>query len=243
MLFPWTWSEPDQRRLLFEGYPVIGLGLLELAIFRRRFDPTTGWGDLFANLGCMAVGHLVANAVTWRPVTLAELPSPPASFGIARQVWYYATRRRTRTYLTTCAWSHAVALSLRYLLPQVPRLLRGLRLLAAVASGLPPRLIATPLSHYWASAMAELTSYRPRLPGLALTVLGTAVGCWAVSTMGTFADVDTLRMIADPEEEERRIRLASTPEWQEESARMLRAEGLVMTCIGYGIRYMVMRKS
>ncbi|KAK8081098.1 hypothetical protein PG997_008916 [Apiospora hydei] len=237
MSFPW--SEPDQRRLLLEGYPVICLGQLYLTVYRRLFDPTTGWGDMFANLGCMAVGHLVANANTWQPATLAELPTPPASYGIARQVCYYATRRRTRNYLITCAWSHALALSLRYLLPQVPKLLR---LPAAVASGL-PRLVATPPSHHWAGAVAGLSSYRRRLPGLALTVLGTAAGCWAVSTLGTFADVDTLRMIADPEEEERRARRASTPEWQKENTRMVQAVGIAMTGIGYGIRYMVMRKS
>ncbi|KAK8121738.1 hypothetical protein PG984_010408 [Apiospora sp. TS-2023a] len=220
-------SEENQRRLATEGYPVICFGQLTVTLYRRLFDPTYGLGDLYANFLCIGLGHMVTHFRTLQPTTPADLPPPPASFGIARQVIYYATRRRTLMHLNICARSHAVALSLRHLLPLLPRLF----LVPGAATSL-VRLAVTPSR--WPGAVMELSGRR--LPALALTALGTAAGCWAVSTVGTFSDVDTLYMIQNPEEDERRNLLANTPEWQRQLDHRFQGGMVIMFVVACVIR-------
>ncbi|KAK8073000.1 hypothetical protein PG996_006348 [Apiospora saccharicola] len=223
-------SAADQYRLYKEGHPVIWFGQVYLTVYRRLFDPTTGWCDMFSNIVCISIGHLIAHRRTWQPTTPTDLPPPSASSGIARQVWYYSTRPRTSMYFAVCAQSHVVALSLRYLLPQAFKLL-----LDPAATGYLVRFVVTPSC--WAGVVARIPCRR--LPVLALKVLGTTVGCWLVSAVGTFADEDTLRMIQDPEEDERRNRYYNTPKGRKQCARVVQAITIVMYGIGYGIRRLV----
>ncbi|KAK7994481.1 hypothetical protein PG991_016069 [Apiospora marii] len=186
-------SPADQYRLWKEGTGVLWFGQVYLTVYLRLFDPTAGLCDMCSNILCISVGHVLAHRRTWQPTTPADLPPPPASAGIARQVWCYSTRPRTDMLFAICAQSQVVALSLRYLLPQ------AFRLLHPAATGNLIRLFVTPSR--WASAVAGISCRG--LPVLALKVLGTAAGCWLVSAMGTFAEADTLRMIEDPEEDNR----------------------------------------
>ncbi|KAK6859107.1 hypothetical protein PG995_004960 [Apiospora arundinis] len=226
----------DDYRLLKFGFVVIGFGQMFVTTYRRIFDPAAGWVDMFANLLCTTVAHSVVFCRDW----WALPPDPSCGPGIARQIWHYSTLPRTRMYFGIYARTQIVTMGLRNLLPPL--------LLLPLGKGSLFRFLREITPSRWGGggggirrAFERRAITRRCLPGLALKILGTAAGCWLVSSLGAFLENHELRLIQDPEEDER---------WNQWVVSQLRRRGstldlaaksvaTVLLVVGYSIRLWV----
>ncbi|KAK8859124.1 hypothetical protein PGQ11_009858 [Apiospora arundinis] len=225
----------DADRLLKFGFVVIIYGQLCVTAYRRIFDPATGWVDMSTNLLCTFVAHSLFFCRDWLALPLDSSCGP----GFVRQIWHYSTLPRTRMYFGICARTQILTMGLRHLLPPL--------LLLPLGKGSLFRLLREIVPSRWGggggirSALERMAITRRWLPRLALTIVRTAAGCWLVSSLGAFLDNHELRLIQDPEEDERWNQWVVSELGQRWSTLDLvgKSVATILLGIGYSIRLWV----
>ncbi|KAK7993297.1 hypothetical protein PG989_006678 [Apiospora arundinis] len=218
----------DQHRMCGQGFLVVIMGQVFLTAYRRVFDPATGWVDMLTNVLCTGVAHSLFFIQDW----WALPPDPPCSPGIARHIWHYSTLPRTLMYFGICGRTQIVTMGLRHLLPPLLLLPLGRGSLFHLLQEIAPSRLGGNGGGF-RSVLERMANTGRSLPGLALTMLGTAAGCWFVSALGAYSDRHELRLIQDPEEDER------WNEWfrSKHGHRVSSGVGQLVTAVIWGVGY------